>query len=136
MTTGALYHHFGSELGLYTFVRADVQRRPLARMEGALADRGNRARQTCRDAQSARGSDDPALGRLLAAAWRAALAAIADGAEVGQVRTPSERCDLHCSTGTELTAVHDSRQSTRDVTRPPVHRSAALGQLANRSIPC
>ena len=27
VTTGALYHHFGSKLGLYGFVREDVERR-------------------------------------------------------------------------------------------------------------
>ena len=37
VTTGALYHHFGSKLGLYAFVREDVERRLLDRMEGALA---------------------------------------------------------------------------------------------------
>ena len=37
VTTGALYHHFQSKLGLYAFVRADVERRLLDRMEGALA---------------------------------------------------------------------------------------------------
>ena len=37
VTTGALYHHFGSKLGLYDFVRADVEQRLLDRMEGAIA---------------------------------------------------------------------------------------------------
>ncbi len=36
-TTGSLYHHFGSKLGLYAFVRHDVERRVLDRMEGAAA---------------------------------------------------------------------------------------------------
>ena len=31
VTTGALYHHVGSKLGLYAFVREDVERRPLDR---------------------------------------------------------------------------------------------------------
>ena len=35
VTTGALYHHFESKLGLYLFVRRDVERRLLDRMEGA-----------------------------------------------------------------------------------------------------
>ena len=35
VTTGALYHHFGSKIGLYVFVRRDVERRLLDRMEGA-----------------------------------------------------------------------------------------------------
>src|SRR5687768_8769913 len=40
VTTGALYHHFGSKLGLYGFVRDDVEQRLLDRMEGALAGAG------------------------------------------------------------------------------------------------
>lgn len=39
VTTGAIYHHFGSKLGLYSFVRADVEQRLLDRLEGALAAR-------------------------------------------------------------------------------------------------
>src|SRR5262245_56982547 len=41
VTTGALYHHFGSKLGLYAFVRADVEQRLLDRMEGAVAAGGD-----------------------------------------------------------------------------------------------
>ena len=37
MTTGALYHHFGSKLGLYTTVRDDLEQRITDRMEGAAA---------------------------------------------------------------------------------------------------
>lgn len=37
VTTGAIYHHFGSKLGLYAFVRDDVEQRLLDRMEGAQA---------------------------------------------------------------------------------------------------
>ena len=37
VTTGALYHHFGSKAGLYVAVRADVERRVLDRLEGAAA---------------------------------------------------------------------------------------------------
>jgi AcrR family transcriptional regulator len=37
VTTGSLYHHFGSKLGLYDAVRADVEQRVLDRMEGAAA---------------------------------------------------------------------------------------------------
>lgn len=36
-TTGPLYHHFGSKLGLYTTVREDVERRVVDRMAGVLA---------------------------------------------------------------------------------------------------
>jgi AcrR family transcriptional regulator len=35
VTTGALYHHFESKLGLYQFVRSDVERRLTDRMAGA-----------------------------------------------------------------------------------------------------
>ena len=41
VTTGSLYHHFGSKEGLYTTVRADVERRVLDRMEGAAAGRSD-----------------------------------------------------------------------------------------------
>ena len=113
VTTGALYHHFGSKLGLYVFVREDVERRLLDRMEGALAARGSESDAVTsallvgldfavredflrilgeppagtgddRLAEMLGRSADPAapvLGRVLAAAWRAALAAIADGAD-------------------------------------------------------
>ena len=37
VTTGSLYHHFGSKLGLYGFVRAEAEQRLLDRMEGAMA---------------------------------------------------------------------------------------------------
>ncbi len=37
VTTGPLYHHFRNELGLYTFVRDDVERRLIDRMQGAAA---------------------------------------------------------------------------------------------------
>lgn len=36
-TTGPLYHHFGSKIGLYTFVRDDVERRVTDRVEGAVS---------------------------------------------------------------------------------------------------
>jgi len=112
-TTGPLYHHFGSKLGLYDVVRADVERRILDRMEGALAvperpgedpvatalvvafDYAVRAgvarllgephprggRDPVADLLTARlDSGATPLGAMLAAAWRAALAATAEGA--------------------------------------------------------
>jgi AcrR family transcriptional regulator len=114
VTTGAIYHHFSSKLGLYTFVRADVERRLLDRMEGAAAvSSGSPAVKAAllvgfdfAVSQSfahllstpppAAGQDqlavtlatvlggpaDPlaeALARVLTAAWRAALTAVADG---------------------------------------------------------
>ena len=121
VTTGALYHHFGSKLGLYVFVREDVERRLLDRMEGAIAayvpasDRpaavtaalrvgfdfavregflrilGDPPGGADRDrlAQMLRASTteaSPVLSRVLAAAWRAALAAVAEGSEPQQAR--------------------------------------------------
>ena len=113
-TTGPLYHHFESKLGLYTFVREDVERRVLDRLEGALAVGGGAAdalvvafdyvaRASFAQMLSephpdgrpdpvaalltARLAGAPApLGAMLAAAWRAALAASANGAEDDDVR--------------------------------------------------
>jgi AcrR family transcriptional regulator len=121
VTTGALYHHFGSKLGLYLFVREDVERRLLDRMEGAIAasvpasDRsaavtaallvgfdfavregflrilGDPPAGAARDrlaellrANTAAAS--PVLSRVLAAAWRAALTAVAEGSQPQQAR--------------------------------------------------
>jgi AcrR family transcriptional regulator len=129
VTTGALYHHFGSKLGLYTFVRDDVERRLLDRMEGALAAAGNESDRsgavkaallvgldfavregffrilgdppagTERDRLAEMlsvhaASVSPLLGRVLAAAWRAALAAVADGADPEQARDALRALDL------------------------------------------
>ncbi|MBO8157724.1 MAG: helix-turn-helix transcriptional regulator [Bacillaceae bacterium] len=37
MTTGAVYHHFGSKLGLYRVLRTEMEQRILDRMEGAAS---------------------------------------------------------------------------------------------------
>lgn len=113
-TTGPLYHHFQSKLGLYAFVREDVERRVLDRLEGALAvgaepadalivgfDYAARAgfvRMLSEPHPDGRqdpvaallterlaGAPEP-LGAMLAAAWRAALAASAGGASDDAVR--------------------------------------------------
>jgi AcrR family transcriptional regulator len=118
VTTGALYHHFGSKLGLYAFVREDVERRLLDRMEGAVAatrpESGRAAGVTAallvgldfavrerflrivgdppagtehdRLAELLSANATPVLGQVLAAAWRAALAAVADGAKPQDAR--------------------------------------------------
>lgn len=121
VTTGALYHHFGSKLGLYAFVREDVEQRLLDRMEGALAAAGDESdRSSAVKAALLVGFDfavrdrflhllgappagterdrlaellnamtapaSPVLSRVLAAAWRAALVAIAEGAEPQSAR--------------------------------------------------
>jgi AcrR family transcriptional regulator len=118
VTTGALYHHFGSKLGLYAFVREDVERRLLDRMEGAVAatrpESGRAAAVTAallvgldfavrerflrivgdppagterdRLAELLSANATPVLGQVLAAAWRAALAAVADGAQPQDAR--------------------------------------------------
>lgn len=126
VTTGALYHHFGSKLGLYEFVRADIERRLLDRMEGAAAANGPDAATAVRSAllvgfdfavgerflrileeppAGADGdrlaevlgsaTDSPVLGRVLAAAWRAALAAIADGADPKLARAAIDALEIH-----------------------------------------
>jgi AcrR family transcriptional regulator len=101
-TTGPLYHHFGSKAGLYAFVRDDVERRVVERMEGALAagldletDAVGAALLVAHDYARRAGfarmlseprAPDPVaatltaavgapLGAMLAAAWRAALGA-------------------------------------------------------------
>ena len=114
VTTGSLYHHFGSKLGLYAVVRAEAEARVLDRMEGAAAARagdgpGRAALLVGFDHAAGRGFarllaephpdavEDPVrallvrltgapLGHLLAAAWRAALAEVAHGADAGDVR--------------------------------------------------
>jgi AcrR family transcriptional regulator len=121
VTTGAIYHHFGSKLGLYAFVRDDVEQRLLDRMEGAVAttvDESDRSAavkaallvgldfavregflrilgdppagaEHDRLAEMLSASTAPAspvLGPVLAAAWRAALAAVAEGSDPDQAR--------------------------------------------------
>ncbi len=113
VTTGSLYHHFGSKLGLYEVVRTEAERRLLDRMEGAAAARtgdgpaaaahaallvgydyaaGEGFARLLGEAHPQR-ADDPVeqfliricgrarapIARLLSAAWRAALMAVADG---------------------------------------------------------
>lgn len=130
ITTGALYHHFGSKLGLYAFVREDVEQRLLDRMEGAVAAAGPGSERSAavtsallvgldfavregflrilgdppagtehdRLAELLSRSAAPAaplLGRVLAAAWRAALAAIAEGAEPEHARAAVAALRLH-----------------------------------------
>ena len=112
VTTGALYHHFGSKLGLYLTIREDMEKRIVERMEGAAEAAGHRGHAAVRAAllvafdaavrftvcrilgeQPPVERDDPvatALRPLLtrhkapaadiwAAAWRAALLAVATG---------------------------------------------------------
>ena len=121
VTTGALYHHFGSKLGLYAFVRDDVEQRLLDRMEGALSasapgsDRsaavtaallvgfdfavregflrilgeppaGAESDRLAQLLSASTAPASPVLGRVLAAAWRAALLAVAEGTESPQAR--------------------------------------------------
>jgi AcrR family transcriptional regulator len=122
-TTGPLYHHFESKLGLYAFVREDVERRVLDRLQGALAvgaepadalvvafdyvARAGFVRMLSEPHPDGRpdpvaallterlaGAPEP-LGAMLAAAWRAALAASADGASDEAVRAALR--SLRCS---------------------------------------
>ena len=120
VTTGSLYHHFGSKIGLYGFVRAEAEQRLLDRMEGAAAARGGAGSagavhsallvgfdfavtqgfprllgepHPARDvdpvsdllAELSDGGRTP-IGRMLAAAWRAALLAVAEGAAPDRAR--------------------------------------------------
>lgn len=125
VTTGALYHHFGSKLGLYEFIRADVERRLIDRMEGALAVSESDPSVAVRAAmlvgfdfavgegflrilgEPPAGADgdrlaellgsataSPVLGRVLAAAWRAALGAIAEGAGQSEARIAMEALEV------------------------------------------
>jgi len=50
VTTGALYHHFGSKLGLYRTVRDDLEKRIVERMAGAAAAAGDRGHPAVRAA--------------------------------------------------------------------------------------
>lgn len=120
VTTGSLYHHFGSKLGLYAVVREEVERRVLDRMEGAAAaaaaigptgagaapaallvgfdyvtdhrfarllaepDPGGRTDPV--EGLLVRLDGDP-RGRLLAAAWRAALSAATSGISRSRCRS-------------------------------------------------
>lgn len=121
VTTGALYHHFGSKLGLYAFVRDDVEQRLLDRIEGAIAaspspsDRpaavmaalligfdfavregflrilgdppaGSEHDRLAELLTARTAPASPVLGRILAAAWRAALVAVAEGSDPQQAR--------------------------------------------------
>jgi AcrR family transcriptional regulator len=133
VTTGALYHHFGSKLGLYLFVRDDVEQRLLDRMEGAVAARGESDRSAAVRAALLVGFDfairegflrilgdppvraegdrlaellseatapaSPLLGRVLAAAWRAALTAVAEGSAPDQARAALEAVELRFPPG-------------------------------------
>lgn len=118
VTTGALYHHFESKLGLYLVVRQEMETRLVERMAGAaaaaargrpgvraallvafdaavhfgvcrilaepvLADRPDPVAATLRSLLPPRHT---AGGAVLAAAWRAALLAVADGTPAGTAR--------------------------------------------------
>ncbi|MGH8823376.1 MAG: TetR/AcrR family transcriptional regulator [Jiangellaceae bacterium] len=52
VTTGALYHHFGSKDGLYLVIREEMERRMTERMEGAGAVSGGAGRASIRAALS------------------------------------------------------------------------------------
>lgn len=120
VTTGSLYHHFGSKLGLYSFVRADAERRLLDRMEGAAAARAadgppaamrsallvgfdfatsQRFARLLGEPHPARDLDPVVellaqigdrgripIARMLAAAWRESLVAVASGVSAAHAR--------------------------------------------------
>lgn len=133
VTTGALYHHFDNKLGLYRFVRHDVERRLLDRMEGAAAAQnraGGPAGLTAAlgvgfDFAAQQGflwlvgehpdrqAEDPLaellarltrpapypLARMLAAAWRAAIQSVAEGADPASVRRALTALQVDVSAG-------------------------------------
>ena len=110
-TTGPLYHHFGSKLGLYQAVRHDVEQRIIDRMHGALdaqpaiapalivgleyAHRAGLLR-LLGETPPEPGEDPIAelltkraaepIGAMLTAAWRQALLACADGVTLTDAR--------------------------------------------------
>jgi len=112
VTTGSLYHHFKSKLGLYVEIRDEMEKRMTERMEGAAAALGGTGRLVVQAALEvafdaavrfgvtrilAEPRPDHALdpiaaalahalpraarsaAGMLAAAWRGALLAVADG---------------------------------------------------------
>lgn len=108
VTTGSLYHHFDSKLGLYLVVREEMERRVVDRMAGAAAAADKPVRAALLVAFDAAvhfgvcrilaeplpvPRDDPvadtlrpllpkrlrAAPAILVASWRAALLAVADG---------------------------------------------------------
>lgn len=120
VTTGALYHHFGSKLGLYQFVRDDVERRLVDRLEGAFAAGGGVADALAVafdfavaeqflhlvDVPPAATAADtiaevigghvrsPLLGAVLVAAWRAAIHAVGEGASASDARAALQAIDV------------------------------------------
>ena len=150
VTTGALYHHFESKLGLYAFVRADVEQRLLDRIEGALAasapvtgallvgfDFAVRegflrilgdppAGERDRLAEVLGGATTRVLGRVLAAAWRAALAAVADGERPDQARAGPGRS----------TTIPTTNGSWRERARQPAAPGPTVRFQASRSGGC
>ena len=119
VTTGSLYHHFTSKLGIYLVVRDEMEKRMVERMEGAAAAVGGTGRAAARAALLVsfdaavrfgvtRILSEPrpdaaadaiervlrgllprrvrAAASMLAAGWRAALAAVADGATPASAR--------------------------------------------------
>jgi AcrR family transcriptional regulator len=112
VTTGSLYHHFRSKLGLYVVIRDEMEKRMTERMEGAASALGSTGRPAIgaglevafdaavrfgvtRILAEPRPDESPdtialllsalvphpanPAGAILAAAWRAALLAVADG---------------------------------------------------------
>jgi len=116
VTTGSLYHHFGSKDGLYLVIREEMERRMTERMEGAAGAVGAPGREAVAAAlrvaydaavrfRVARLLSEPPLdpshdpiaatlepmappgaAPVLAAAWRGALAATAGGLSAERAR--------------------------------------------------
>ncbi|MRG58466.1 TetR family transcriptional regulator [Agromyces sp. CFH 90414] len=151
VTTGALYHHFEGKQGLYGFVRADIERRLLDRIEGAaaaMADDDPSARlsaamtvgfeyavrggflrlladpprtgDTDELAEALGGLCVPAsaqLGVILAAAWRAAVGAVAGGTDADAVREALERLHVTCASADDGHPIGADEESPRPTAR-------------------
>jgi AcrR family transcriptional regulator len=151
VTTGSLYHHFGSKLGLYGFVRAEAEQRLLDRMVGAAAARRDDGStgavhgallvgfdfvlsqgflRLLGEPHPARDTDPVAdliaeitdrgrtpIGRMLAAAWRAALLAVADGAAPERARAGLAALELD---ETVLRVESTPQQPSRPDDDPPL----------------
>jgi AcrR family transcriptional regulator len=127
VTIGSLYHHFGSKAGIYTAVREDVERRLLDRMEGAAATAvevgpvllvgfdylvAEGFARLLAEPHPERPADPVEaffraiadrdgmpVGRILLAAWRAALLAASEAGSVGADTAPVRRALLTVISG-------------------------------------
>ena len=154
-TTGPLYHHFGSKLGLYAFVRDDVERRVTDRLEGALAVtihddvgaalvvafdyalRAGFARMLSEPHPEARPDPvaavlgEPPVGAMLAAAWRAGLGAAADGVDARARARRAARAHSSGVSGSRSDVRWNSRPLSSSEPWSPVSRKPSASKAAS-----